>query len=170
MDSHFGLAPSALRHANVQEATTEFQKALTANGYLRARAIRMKLLHLHIAAITGVHRLTHHCDLKIDAPSPVDCLMIDPVAALANFQIQAPRLLCCISLGVNFYTKTGAALTLPSGLVGNGGRTPEELLGSDKDMEILNRAGLWKQSYWYRLKQRMQPPTMQCKDPYRSIV
>ena len=63
MDSHFGLAPSALRHANVQEATTKFQKALTANGYLRARAIRMKLLHLHIAAITGVHQLTHRCVL-----------------------------------------------------------------------------------------------------------
>lgn len=49
--------------------------------------------------------------------------------------------------------------------MGNGGLTPEELLGSDKDMDILNRAGLWKQSYWHRLKQRMQPPTMECKDP-----
>ncbi len=60
MDSHVGFNPGTLVHANVQEATTEFQKALTANGYLRARAIRMKLLHLHIAAITGVHKLTNY--------------------------------------------------------------------------------------------------------------
>ena len=98
------------------------------------------------------------------------CPMVCPAAALANLQIQAPVSDCCISLGANSYAKTGAALTLHSGLVGNGGLTPEELLGSDKDMEILNRAGLWKQSYWYRLKQRMQPPTMQCKDPHRSVV
>ena len=33
-----------------------------------------------------------------------------------------------------------------------------ELLGSEAHVAILNGAGLWKQSYWHRLKLRMQPP------------
>ena len=33
-----------------------------------------------------------------------------------------------------------------------------ELLGSEAHVAILNGAGLRKQSYWHRLKLRMQPP------------
>ena len=47
-----------------------------------------------------------------------------------------------------------------AGLAGTKEFTPEQLLGSDMNKEALIRAGLWKQSYWYRLKQRMQPPKL----------
>ena len=47
-----------------------------------------------------------------------------------------------------------------AGLAGTEGFATEQLLGSDRNKEVLIRAGLWKQSYWYRLKQRMQPPKL----------
>ncbi len=53
------------------------------------------------------------------------------------------------------------ALLHDAGLAGTKGLSPEELLGTDKNREALIKAGLWKQSYWYRLKQRMQPPKLE---------
>ena len=61
---------------------------------------------------------------------------------------------------------------MPAGLAGAKGLTPEELLGSVRNRDILNTAGLREQSYWHRLKQRMQPPVVQRErstlSPYRG--
>ena len=51
MDGQFGIASRA--RSSLQEMTNDFQRALAANGYLRGRGIRMRLLHHHICAITG---------------------------------------------------------------------------------------------------------------------
>ena len=51
MDKQFGIADKA--RSSLQEMTNDFQRALTGNGYLRGRSIRMRLLHQHICAITG---------------------------------------------------------------------------------------------------------------------
>lgn len=51
MDVQFGIAARA--RSSLQEMTSDFQRALTANGYLRGRGIRMRLLHHHICAISG---------------------------------------------------------------------------------------------------------------------
>ena len=59
---------------------------------------------------------------------------------------------------------------LPStaGMTGVKGLGPAELLGSEAHMAILNGAGLWKQSYWHRLKLRMQPPATE-SEPLQSL-
>ena len=55
MDAHFGAALGAKGiDSSMQEVVSDFQKALSGNGYLRARGIRMKLLHQHICAISGI--------------------------------------------------------------------------------------------------------------------
>ena len=59
------------------------------------------------------------------------------------------------------HPSTSEALFHHAGLAGTKRLTPEELLGSDKNREALIKAGLWKQSFWYRLKQRMQPPKLE---------
>lgn len=81
----------------------------------------------------------------------------------------APNGKCCItrSLFIVHMWKESAlreSLVCDAGLAGAKGLTPEELLGSDKNKDVLVGAGLWKQSYWYRLKQRMQPPHMEGKE------
>ena len=62
------------------------------------------------------------------------------------------------------------ALMCGAGLAGSEGLTPEALLGSDSNRDVLVNAGLWKQSYWYRLKQRMQPPHMEGDDPNACML
>ena len=54
MDKQFRIADKA--RSSLQELTNDFQRALTANGFLRGRGIRMRLLHQHICAITGDSR------------------------------------------------------------------------------------------------------------------
>jgi len=56
-----------------------------------------------------------------------------------------------------------------AGLTGTEGLSPEALLGNSTNKEVLDTAGLWKQSYWYRLKQRMQPPLMESEGPSPTI-
>ena len=62
MDAHFGAAlGSKENNLSMQEVVSDFQKALSGNGYLRARGIRMKLLHQHICAISGIdHAMLAH--------------------------------------------------------------------------------------------------------------
>jgi len=62
MDAHFGAALGAKEiESSMQEVVSDFQKALSGNGYLRARGIRMKLLHQHICAISGMdHAMLVH--------------------------------------------------------------------------------------------------------------
>lgn len=53
MDAQFGVDTQGRLLSSLQEAANDFNKAMAANGYLRARAVRMRLLHRHICAITG---------------------------------------------------------------------------------------------------------------------
>ena len=55
MDAQFGVDTQGRLLSSLQEAANDFSKAMSANGYLRARAVRMRLLHQHICAITGPH-------------------------------------------------------------------------------------------------------------------
>ena len=64
MDGQFGIASRA--RSSLQEMTNDFQRALTANGYLRGRGIRMRLLHHHICAISGAPLL---CPVLHDTPT-----------------------------------------------------------------------------------------------------
>ena len=72
MDAQFGVDTQGRLLSSLQEAANDFIKAMSANGYLRARAVRMRLLHQHICAITGPHppgRLTGSSPSQ-DSPAP----------------------------------------------------------------------------------------------------
>ena len=72
MDKQFRIADKA--RSSLQELTNDFQRALTANGFLRGRGIRMRLLHQHICAITGDSRCARqmqtglHCHCCLSTP------------------------------------------------------------------------------------------------------
>ena len=54
MDAQFGVDTQGRLLSSLQEAANDFSKALAASGYLRARAARMRFLHQHICAVTGL--------------------------------------------------------------------------------------------------------------------
>ena len=73
MDAQFGVDTQGRLLSSLQEAANDFSKAMSANGYLRARAVRMRLLHQNICAITGPHPTRPFTGSSASQGSPATC-------------------------------------------------------------------------------------------------
>ena len=73
MDAQFGVDTQGRLLSSLQEAANDFNRAMSANGYLRARAIRMRLLHQHICLITGLQLTGPLTNSTPSQSSPATC-------------------------------------------------------------------------------------------------